>query len=261
MRFTILLLILCALGLTCPQAPLAADPAGPGSAPLAIRPGRTSVNLDPAGLSFLPVDSSALRLNLCSGHLTATDSGTISPRGECDLVVAPPPGIDFFVDGFTPDGSSSRVSVQPTGSSSWPANSPVDTPCGLWAVSMELDPGAAQPVSGLVLERSGSDPSQGVFASVVKLAVRYRFVNSAKGISYELPAVVPLELSGHWAAVPEDGPGLEDGASNLVLFVTVSRGQWTGAPACGSWARGQCPVCATVSPDLLERVNPPGPRN
>ncbi len=93
---------------------------------------------------------------------------------------------------------------------------------------MILEPDAAQPASELDLETSGvtseENPAQGVFAGVVKLAVRYRFVNRTKSASYELPAVVSLELSGHWAAVPEGGPSLGPGASNLALFTGISGG-------------------------------------
>ena len=254
MRLKILFSIPCLCGLFVPSTPLAAQS---GTAPV-IRPGRVSVALDPEMLSFLPLDSGALRLNLCDNHTLPVDEwGTISPRGECNLSVAPPPGIDLFLDNAAPVGASWRVSVQPTGSSSWPASSLVDTPCGLWSVAMELDPDPkTQPVSQLSLDPSGTDPAQGVFAGVVKLAVRYRFVNSAKGLSREVPAVVPLELSGHWSAIPEGGPGLGDGASNLVLFTGFFDAQYSGSPSCGSWAGRACPVCFSPAPDVLDTLNP-----
>lgn len=236
-------------------APLAAQSGTP-----VIRPGRVSIAVDPDALSFLPLDSGALRQNLCNANaqFSVDEWGTISPRAECTLSVAPPPGIDLFLDNATSVDSSWRVSVQPTGSSSWPASSPVDTPCGLWSVSMELDPDpTAQPVSQLSLEKSGSDPAQGIFAGVVRLAVRYRFVNSTKGLSHEVPAVVPLELSGHWAAIPEGGPSLGDDASNVVLFAGFFGDQWLSLPSDGGWGGiRRCSVHVSPPPDLLDVLNP-----
>ena len=254
MRLKMLPFVLCLPALFAPPAPLAAQPDG---APPVLRPGRVSIAVDPAVLSFLPLDSAALRQNLCQNHTIGVDQwGAITPRGDCNLSVAPPPGIDLYLDGVTSAGGSWRVSVQPTGSSSWPARSLVDTSCGRWSVSMELEPDATlQPVSFLSLDPSGTSPAQGVFAGVVKLAVRYHFVNSDKGGSREVAAVVPLELSGHWSAIPEGGPNLGDGASNLVLFTAFFDAQYSGSPSCGSWAGRTCPVCFSPAPDVLDTLN------
>lgn len=253
MRLKILLSVCCLLAVLAPRAPLAAETGG--AAPV-LRPGRVTITADPEALSFLPLDSTGLRQNLCSGLLLVDEWGTISPRGDCNLSVAPPPGIDLFLDGITPSGASWRVSVQPAGPSSWPAGSPVDTPCGRWDVSMELDPDpTAQPVSHLSLDPSGTDPAQGVFSGVVKLAVRYRFVNAAKGISREVPAVVPLELSGHWSAIPAGAPSLGDDASNVVLFAGFFDAHWSGIPSCGTWGGRVCPACFSPGPDVLDTLN------
>jgi hypothetical protein len=251
LKLALKLSCLCLLGLLA--SPLAAQPGA--ATPPVIQPGSLKVVLDPAAVSFLPIDSEELRASLCSGRPAVDNWGALTPRGECNVSVAPPPGIDLYVDGVTPDGSSSRIALHPGGSILWPGSAPVDTPCGLWDVSWVLEPDAAQPASELALETAGEGPAQGVFAGVVQLAVRYRFVNRTKGTSHELPAVVSLELSGHWAAVPAGGPSLGPGVSNLMLFTGVSGGQWTSAPTCGTWGGTRCQVCFTPGPDVVSALS------
>lgn len=237
-----------------PSAALA-DPATP-----VIHAGLVKIALDPDAVSFLPIDTSALRQNgLCSGHVLTDGWGTLSPRGECDLSVGPPPPIRVYVSDAVPDSGSFRLSAQPGGSTVWAGSAPVDTPCGLWDVSMVLDPDETQPVSKLALEISTDGPSQGVFSGVMNLAVHYRFVNRNQKVSLAVPAVVPLELSGHWAAVPEGGPSLGPGASNLVLFAGAlggPEGQWSSVPSCGSaWVGGRCHICTRPPSGVVDTLN------
>lgn len=255
MRLTLKLSCLCLLGLLA--SPLAAQP---GSSPSpVIRTGSLKIAIDPAAVSFLPIDSEELRTRLCSGRPTVDNWGALTPRGECNVSVAPPPDIPLYVDSVFPRGSSLGVSLHPGGAEIWRGSAPVDTPCGLWDLSLTVDPDSAQPASELDLETSGESPAQGVFAGVMKLAVHYRFFNRTKGASYELPAVVALELSGHWGAVPEGGPSLGPGVSNLMLFTgvsgDVSGGQWASAPACGTWGGTRCQVCFTPGPDVIPTLN------
>jgi hypothetical protein len=220
--------------------------------PASILPGLVRIDLDPRAVSFLPIHTEALTDGLCDGTLGVSYQGTLSPRGECDVSVSTPTNMDLYTLGNVTAGGTQRVGVQPAGPATWYASAPVATPCGLWTVSMIFNP-KTQPVSSLDLEpsalgTSGTNPAQGVFAGVLKIAVLYRFVNPDKGITLELPAVVPLELSGHWAAAPNiPGVSLGDGVSNLLLFAGVAGGEWSIAPACGTWADSSCPVCA-VSP-------------
>jgi hypothetical protein len=254
LRLILKLSCLCLLGLLA--SPLAAQL---GASPPVIRTGSLKVAIDPAAVSFLPIDSEELRARLCSGRPTVDHWGAITPRGECNVSVAPPPEFPLEVDSAIARGSSIGVSLHPGGGEIWLVSAPVDTPCGLWDLSLIVDPDSAQPASGLDLETSGESPAQGVFAGVVKLAVRYRFVNRTKGSSHELPAVVSLELSGHWAAVPEGGPSLGPGVSNLMLFTGVSGGvsggHWASAPACGTWGGTRCHVCFTPGPDVVPALN------
>jgi hypothetical protein len=228
---------------------LAAAQAAP---PPSIRPGLVRIDLDPTAVSFLPLYAEMLSDGLCAGDLAASWPGTLSPRGECDVSVSTPTNMDLYTLGNTTAGGSQRVAVQPVGPATWYASAPVATPCGLWTVSMIFNP-KTQPVSSLDLEpsalgTSGTNPAQGVFAGVLKIAVLYRFVNQDKGTTLELPAVVPLELSGHWAVAPDTpGVSLGTGVSNLLLFAGVTGGEWSIAPNCGTWADSSCPVCA-VSP-------------
>lgn len=259
MRFRIGLSFLCLLAL-CALPPLAAaDPA----ARSVVRPGLMTIALDPGAFSVLPIDTQALRAGLCSGILPVDGVGTISPRGECDLSVSvsPPPGIDVLVN-HTASDSSLRVSAQPQGFAPWQGGASVSTSCGLWDVSMVLDPALTQPVSELALERSATDPTQGVFAGTLKLAVRYRFYNRNTGAQLKKPAVLSLELSGHWAAAPEGDPissGSGTGgiaASNLVLFAGVSQGEGVGFPSCVSWGGLDCKVCFSATPEDIEKLTP-----
>jgi len=257
LRLVLKLSCLCLLGLLA--SPLAAQP---GAVPPVLQTGSLKVALDPAAASFLPIDSEELRARLCSGRPTVDPWGALTPRGECNVSVAPPPDIPLYVDSVFSRGSSLQVSLHPGGAEIWRGSAPVDTPCGLWDLSLIVEPDATQPASELDLETSGvtsgESPAQGVFAGVVALAVRYRFVNRTKGAFFELPAVVSLELSGHWAAAPA-GTSLGPGVSNLMLFTGVSGGasggQWAGFPACGTWGGTRCPVCFTPGPDVIPALN------
>lgn len=233
--------------------------AGVGAAAPALRPGSLEIAVDPAAASFLPVDTEELALGLCASVLPDDWDGPIAPRAECDLSVSPPPRLGLFVDDVTPGDSSWRVSLHPERSTAWKGSAPVATSCGLWDVSLVLDPDKQQPVSELALEASGEDPVQGVFSGTVKLALRYRFVNRDDGTTHELPAVIPLELSGHWAAVPAGGPSLGAGASNLVLYAGFTAGEWMGFPSCATWGGTRCPVCAVPPPDVLDSLSPSFP--
>jgi hypothetical protein len=251
LRCRIAFLILCLLA-----PPLLA--ATSSTAPL-VRAGRVEVDADPAALSFLPVDTGVLKDILCSGSPSVHDWDTVTPRGECDLSVSPPPRLGFFASDSRPGDGSLQVSLQPAGWDVWLGSAPVDTACGLWEVSMILDSGKEQPVSQLALAPSPIDPAQGVFAGEAQLAVRYRFVDRDLGTSLEIPAMLSLELSGHWAAVPADGPSLGDGVSNLVLYAGAAGGEWSAFPTCGTWGGTRCPVCLTPGPDVLETLSSKSP--
>jgi len=220
-----------------------------------LRAGSLEIAVDPDAASFLPVSSDDLKDGLCLGVIGSVgDKPTITPRGECDISVQPPPRLGLFTDGTPTSGGSLQVTVQLASLSTTQASTPIVTSCGLWDVFMGIDPGTAQPVSQLALESSGADPAQGVFAGEMKLAVRFRFVNRDDGRSFELPAKLPLELAGHWAAA---GPGadLGDGASNLVLFAGVYGGVWSAVANSATWGGRHCPFQAEPPPPVLETLN------
>jgi hypothetical protein len=229
----------------------ASEPAAP-----VIRAGSLKIIVDPTAASVLPVDSTALRKLLCSG----VPSGwlPLSASGECDLAVypksLPPPGLDLDVGEIKAADGHLRIAVQPTGWEPWRASAPLATECGLWDIAVDLDPLKPQPVSALALEPSVADPNQGVFAGAVQLAALYRFTRLDPADSIELPAKLSLELSGHWAAVPEGGPSLGEGASNLVLFAGTFGDQWFAAPACVTWGGLPCEVCLAPPMEVLETL-------
>ncbi len=123
---------------------------------------------------------------------------------------------------------------------------------------MSLDPGQEQPASDLALQPSPADPAQGVFAGVAQLAVRYRFVNRQHGTTLELPAVLPLELAGHWAVDPLAEPGSE--ASNLLPYAGVVGGAVSPFPGCGTWGGTRCHVCLTLGSGEPEGLLPTSKR-
>jgi hypothetical protein len=237
--------------------PLAAQ--GGAVTPL-VHAGSLEVEVDPATVSFLPVDSGTLAGNLCSGKPPGHWPGTLTPRGECDLSVSPAPRIGFFARDSVADGTSAvpgsvRVSLQPASWEVWTGTLPVSTPCGLWDVSMSLDTEQEQPVSELALEPSPGLTAQGVFAGVTNAAVLYRFVERSHGTTLELPAVLPLELAGHWAAVPPEISGtLGDDASNLLLFAGTSGGSWTSFATSATWGGTGCHV-GLRPPNVLDTLN------
>jgi hypothetical protein len=220
----------------------AAAPASPF-----LRPGALHIAFDSAERSFLPVDVETLRQGLCTGFPDWDDSDRppIMPAGECEMAVRSPPGLGLFTDGTSFRGSA-RVTVHPTNLPAWEGDTQIATVCGLWDVSMALDPGREQPISGLALEPSAEDSSQGVFAGVVQIAVLFHFANRTQGTSLDLPAVVPLDLAGHWAADSGTAsPGAWDGgddASNLGLFAGHSDGTWSSLSGYANWGVRPCRV-------------------
>lgn len=229
------------------------------TAPL-IHAGILEVTGDPSTVSYLPLDASLLKDKLCSGD-SPSHWGTLSPRGECDLTVSPP-RLGFFGDDSTVlAGSvvgSIHVSLQAASSDAWTVSAPFSTGCGLWDISMVLDSSQEQPASDLALQPSPADPAQGVFAGVAQLAVRFRFVNRDHGTTLELPATIPLELSGHWAADPSAQPGSE--ASNLLLYAGAVDGEVSPFPACGTWGGTRCHVCLTPGSGEPEGLLPTSKR-
>jgi hypothetical protein len=239
-------------------SPLAAQTGAP--APL-VHAGSLSVDGDPAAVSYLPLDTSLLKDKLCSKDPTAS-WGTITPRGECDLSVSPPRLGFTTEDSVTVSGgsvtSSIQVSLQAGSAGTWTASGPLSTACGLWDISMTLDPSQEQTASEISLEPSGTGTAQGVFAGTAPLAVLYRFVNRDHGTTLELPAVLPLELSGHWAAAST--AGLSPGASNLLLYAGVVDGEISPFPACGTWGGTRCHVCLTLGSGEPEGLRPTSKR-
>lgn len=248
-----ILLFLCCLGVVAVPRFAAADPT---AAPL-LRTGSLEIALDPDAVSVLPIDSGELRSGLCNGLVLVDGVGTISPRGECDLVVSPPPGLGLFLqDTKALAGGSWRASLRAESGKSglWKASGSVSTSCGLWEVSMALDPNKAQPVSELALEPSAADPTQGVFAGALKLAVLYRFDNQGQAADIELPATVSIDLSGHWMAMPKGGPSLGEGASNLVLFAGIFGESASSVPTCVTWGGVRCEICFEPAPDVVRAL-------
>jgi hypothetical protein len=253
LRFRIRLPILCLLSALL-AAPILATAAVAGGSEPAVHAGTLALDVTPGLPSFLPVDTGTLAATLCGGTPVSFQS-SIGPRGECNLSVGPPPRIDFSAgEGRASDGAI-QVSLTATASGAWQGSALLTTPCGDWEMSLDLDPAARQPISDLVLQPSASDPAQGVFAGEVRLAVRYHLFNRTKGTTVEAPAVVPLELSGHWSIVPEGSAAeLPPGASNLELFSGVFAGASTPIASCGpSWGGGACHVCLTPAPNVPER--------
>lgn len=215
-----------------------------------VHPGVLEIALDPAVGLTLPLDAPSLAYHLCNDFLV-DGLGGISARGECELSVGPPTlGMELeWIEGQEP---SLAAWVRPASSEPWRSKAPLSTSCGLWDFWMELDPLQPQGASRLALESSPvAGPVQGVFSGVLQLGVRFHFVLRDKGKAYELPARLPLELQGHWAAMPADGPIPKAGASNLVLYAVVVDGQWASFPTCGLWGGTFCRVCLGANPDVV----------
>jgi hypothetical protein len=247
MRLYVRLFILCLLA-----TPLLAA-ADPGTLPF-LRAGAIEVAFDPLEPSYLPADTSTLRQGLCTGFPDLDgERPPITPQGECEMIVRSPPRLGLETDG-APGRGSLQISVRPTDLPAWNASTPVATACGLWDVSMSLDPDREQPVSTLAIEPSGDNTSQGVFAGAIQIAVLFHFYNRDKGTSLDLPAVVPLDLSGRWAAASDAG-SLGSRASNLVLFAGEFLDGWSIVPGQASWGTRRCPVHPIASSSVLDGLN------
>ena len=216
---------------------------------LSLHAGTIEIALDPGARSFLPIDTPALKELLCTGF-SVSGVGPIAPRGECDLTVQVPSGIGVLAAGdpMRTDNGPWQVPVHFSALDPWEGSAPVATACGLWDVSLGLDPESEQPVSTLVLTASAETPGQGAFAGVIDLAALYRFVSRTSGASLEVPARLSLDLAGQWTTLPPGTPGLADTASNLALFTMDVQGKRFPAPACGVWSTTRCAVCLTAEP-------------
>jgi len=221
--------------------------AAAGEDPSLLHSGTIELTLDPGAVSLLPIDIGTVTERLCTGF-PSTVIGPISPRGECDLTVQVPSGIDvlYAAPPVPADHGHWQVPIQFSAMGPWEGSTPVATPCGLWDVFLGLDPDREQPVSTLVLTASAETPGQGAFASVIDLAALYRFVNRTDSTLLEVPARLSLELAGSWATLPPGAPGLTGAASNIALFARGVQGEWSPAPACGVWGDTHCGVCVTV---------------
>lgn len=218
----------------------AADPSLP-------RAGTIEIALAPGVTSFLPIDTPELKELLCIGS-SAVYEGPISPRGECDLTVKVPSGMILEAGTSVSTASGWQVPVRFSALGPWKGSAPVDTPCGLWDVSVGLDPESEQPVSTLALTESAEIPGQGAFAGVIELAALYHFSHRTRGARLEVPTRLSLDLAGHWAILPQGRPGLVDTESNLALFTLGVQEQRFSTSSCGVWSNTRCSVCLTAEP-------------
>lgn len=95
---------------------------------------------------------------------------------------------------------------------------PVETSCGVWEVSLDLDTDESQPISPMALKPGSEDPGQGVFSTLLEMKVRLHLTNQTTGQEIDEPLVLGLGLSGPWSLASSDKSNRKElSGSNLRL--------------------------------------------
>ena len=87
---------------------------------------------------------------------------------------------------------------------------PVETSCGVWEISLDLDTTESQPISPMALKPGSENPGQGVFSTLLEMKVRLRLTNETTGQEIDEPLVLGLGLSGPWSLAPSDKKNRKD---------------------------------------------------
>jgi hypothetical protein len=96
---------------------------------------------------------------------------------------------------------------------------PVETSCGIWEISLNLDTTESQPISPMALKPGSDEPGQGVFSTLLEMKVRLHLTNQTTGREIDEPLVLGLGLSGPWSLAPSDKSNRKDlSTSNLRLL-------------------------------------------
>lgn len=91
---------------------------------------------------------------------------------------------------------------------------PVETSCGIWDVSLTLDPTNPQPATPVILTPASDDPGHGIFAGVLEMSTNLLLSNRDTGQIAAANLRLGLNLGGPWTlSSPESAAG-----SNLLLF-------------------------------------------
>jgi hypothetical protein len=99
----------------------------------------------------------------------------------------------------------------------------MDLPCGRFQYEIEIDPSALQPDSVMALDPGSTDPAEGPFTGILRLAVQARFVSLDLGVPAVIPVPLELKLEGRWSTTPPQP--VFDPLSNLTLTLGI-------APSC-----------------------------
>jgi len=131
---------------------------------------------------------------------------------------------------------------------------PIDTSCGPWDATVDLDPARSQPNSTMVLEELPEDPERGVFAGVLEMSTILHFVNRDTGQTADFTLRLGLGLAGPWVVT---SPGDSPTAGDLLFLADRSGGELVASEQCGpvqvlessddlkGFEADECQICLT----------------
>jgi hypothetical protein len=201
-------------------AVLSATAATASPADSSITAGEIQLALSTLETSALPIDIQALAESKCTtGGTGWWWSGNLA---QCRLTVVSVGDAHLFTFRVQDvpslqTGHPDLAALQTTGMVL--GGEPVETPCGVWEISLGLDTTDLQPMSPMALKPGPDDPAHGVFSTLLEMKVRLHLANQTTGQEIDEPLVLGLGLSGPWSlASSAKSKGKNLSESNLRLL-------------------------------------------
>jgi hypothetical protein len=199
-----------------------------------------------SGGSALPIDLAKVAAKVCDGSATSTpmDPDPFDPMAKCTLTSHNP--------GPNHGGGSLKILVSPKAASDKAApedaapegflwrvsrlaleiSKPIETPCGLWDASLDLDAERAQPDSRVVLQEVAGDPQSGVLAGVLAVDAVLHLSHRETGRTVDLAVPLAFDVAARWSLAAADGSDPEEPRARLFLGTEAPEETGTSAEIC-----------------------------
>lgn len=193
-----------------------------------IDPGTIALRLEDHELSELTIDQQLLELKLCGVVISGHSGGGIVVQG--DGGGSGLRSLEIRIIRHAHLEATTQMVLEPTGLL-MVGPSPHPTSCGTWDYSVELDPGATQPVSEIELIEDPRNPRNGTSTGILDIAAVIRFTSTDNGVTKSIPYPLALNLNATWTLIPS-GTDMTTGRTNLKLFAQGQSDSWLPAPSC-----------------------------
>ncbi|MEP7011851.1 MAG: hypothetical protein ABJC13_16125 [Acidobacteriota bacterium] len=193
-----------------------------------IDPGTIALRLQAREPSELKVDLQLLELKLCGVAISEHSAGGIVVQG--DGGGSGLRSLEIRIVRHAHLEATTQMVLEPTGLL-LVGPRPHPTSCGTWDYSVELDPGATQPLSQIELVEDPRNPRTGTSTGILDIAAVIRFTSTNTGVTKSIPYPFALSLNAAWTLIPS-GTDMATGRTNLKLFAQGQGGSWFPAPSC-----------------------------